>query len=154
MIVVSDTSAITSLLQTGRLDLLEKLFRQILIPEAVRNELLKTHSSLPSYLRCEPVQDLAYVQSLLLEIDLGEAEAIVLAKERSADVLLMDEIAGRRVAAREGLRFIGLMAVLVQAKQNSLIQSVRDLTAELERVADFRVSERIKTLAFQQAGEL
>jgi predicted nucleic acid-binding protein len=154
MIVVSDTSAITSLLQIGRLELLEKLFQEILIPEAVRHELSKKHPMLPSYLRCERVKDEADVKRLLQEIDLGEAEAIVLAKEFHADILLMDEIAGRRVAERENLQFIGLIGVLVQAKQKNLIQSVRDLTAELERVADLRVSAEIKSRAFRQAHEL
>ena len=153
MIVVSDTSIITALLQIGQLDLLEKLFRQVLIPEAVRDELSKKHPSLPAYLHCEPVKDSAEVQRLLAEIDLGEAEAIVLAKEFHADVLLIDEVKGRRVAEREGLRFIGLMAVLVQAKQKALVPSVRVLTAELERVADFRVSAVIKSAAFKKAGE-
>ena len=154
MIVVSDTSAITGLLQIGRLDLLEKLFHQILIPEAVRGELSKSHPFLPAYLRCEPVRNSAAVKQLLAEIDLGEAEAIVLAKERHADILLIDELKGRRVAEREGLRFVGLMGVLIQAKQEHFIKSVRDLTAELERVADFRVSEKIKSAAFRKAGEL
>jgi predicted nucleic acid-binding protein len=154
MIVVSDTSAITALLQVSQIDLLEKLFHEILIPEAVRDELLKNHSSLPSYLHFEQVRNLAEVKRLLVEIDPGEAEAIVLAKERHADILLIDELKGRRVAEREGLRFVGLMGVLVQAKQNHFIISVRELTAELERVAGFRVSEKIKSAAFRKADEL
>ena len=154
MIVISDTSAITALLQIGHADLLAQLFHEILIPEAVRDELLKNHSSLPLYLRCEPVRNLAEVKRLLAEIDPGEAEAIAMAKERHADILLMDELKGRRVAEREGLRFVGLMGVLIQAKQQHFIKSVRDLTAELERVADFRVSEKIKSAAFRKAGEL
>jgi hypothetical protein len=153
MIVISDTSAITALLQIGQIDLLEKLFHEILIPEAVRDELLKNHSSLPVYLRCERVKNRAEVNRLLAEIDLGEAEAIALAKERHADILLIDELKGRRVAEREGLRFVGLMGVLVQAKQKHFIKSVRDLTAELERVADFRVSHKIKSAAYQRADE-
>lgn len=154
MIVVSDTSAITALLQIGQAGLLEKLYHQILIPEAVRDELLKNHPVLPLFLHCAPVANVAEVKRLLAEIDLGEAEAIVLAKETHADFLLIDELAGRRVAQREGLRFIGLMGVLVQAKQKHFIKSVRELTAELERVADFHLSEEIKSIAYRKAGEL
>jgi uncharacterized protein len=154
MIVVSDTSAITALLQIGQAGLLEKLYYQILIPEAVRDELLKNHLSLPAFLQYTKVVNFAEVQRLLVEIDLGEAEAIVLAKETHADLLLIDELAGRRVARREGLRFVGLMGVLVQAKQKQFIKSVRELTTKLELVADFHLSEEIKSIAFRKAGEL
>lgn len=153
MIVVSDTSAITALLQIGRVALLQELYREVLIPEAVRNELQQTHPVLPSFLRCERVSNSAEVQRLLIEIDVGEAEAIMLAKERGADVLLMDDLEGRRVAQREGVPFIGLLGVLVQAKQMGHVASVRELTAELERVADFHLSAEVKELAFRRAGE-
>ena len=90
VIVVSDTSAITALLQIGRGVLLQELYHEVLIPEAVRDELLPAHPSLPPFLRCDRVADESEVQRLCVELDLGEAEAIVLAKERRADVLLMD----------------------------------------------------------------
>jgi uncharacterized protein len=154
MIVVSDTSAITALLQIGRADLLKELYRHVLIPEAVRDELLETHRSLPPFLHCEPVTNFSDVERLLAEIDLGEAEAIILAKERHAHALLIDELDGRRVAQREGVPFIGLLGVLVQAKQKGFIKSVRDLTGELEQVADFHLSEEIKSIAYRKAGEL
>jgi uncharacterized protein len=152
MIVVSDTSAITALLQTGRAGLLEALYKQILIPEAVRAELLKTHSSLPVFVRMEQVGNRTEVRRLLMEVDLGEAEAILLAKEHHA-LLLIDELDGRRVARREGVPFIGLLGVLVQAKQQGLIPSVRQLATEIERVAGFRLSEEIKAVAYRKAGE-
>lgn len=154
MIVVSDTSAITALLQIGRAELLEKLYRKILIPEAVRAELLQSHSVLPVFLHCEPVVNLQAVQNLLREIEQGEAEAIVLAQEQHADVLLIDELAGRHVAHREGIPYIGLLGVLVQAKQHHLITSVRETTQQLETVAGFHLSEEIKSVALRKAGEL
>jgi len=153
MIVVSDTSAITALLQVGRVELLQKLYGEVLIPEAVRDELIQTHPSLPLFLRCEHVQNRAEVERFFAELDLGEAEAIALAKERKADALLMDEAEGRRVALREGVAFIGLLGVLVQAKQMGHVASVRGLTAELEKVADFRLSAVVKKIAFEKAGE-
>jgi predicted nucleic acid-binding protein len=154
MIVVSDTSAITALLQIGRSELLKELYREVLIPNAVRQELVQAHPQLPVFLRCEQVLDNAKVQRLLIELDLGEAEAIVLAKERRANVLLMDEIEGRRVALREGVPFIGLLGVVVQAKQMGHIHSVRQLTQELEAIANFHLSPEIKAVAFQKAGEM
>src|SRR5437762_3414865 len=103
MIVVSDTTAITSLLQIGRVELLALVYNEVFIPEAVRVELLAEHPQIPSIFRCRSVSDVVSVERLLTELDLGEAEAIVLAKELKADDLLIDEAEGRRVAAREGV---------------------------------------------------
>ena len=153
MIVVSDTSAISALLQVKHESLQEELYGDVVIPEAVRNELLRTHPVLPAFLRSLKVHNLSEVQRLNTEVDLGEAEAITLAKECRADLLLIDDLAGRSVALREGVPIIGLLGVLVLAKQAGHIPSVRKLVAELQAVADFRISEEIKTLAFRKAGE-
>jgi len=153
MIVVSDTTAITSLLQVGQCDLLARLYGVVLIPQAVHQELLVAHLVLPDFLCVEPAHNRAEVQRLQSELDLGEAEAIVLAKEKTADLLLMDEAEGRRVALREGVSIIGLLGVLVQAKRSGLILSVRELTAKLEDIADFRVADEVKAMVFRKAGE-
>jgi len=154
MIVVSDTSAITALLQVQQEALLKELYGEVIIPETVERELLQTHPRLPPFLRSVKVLNLAEVQRLGAELDLGEAEAIALAKERRADLLLMDELEGRRVALREGVPFIGLLGVLVQAKQTGHIASVRKLIADLEAVANFRLSDEVKAVAFRKAGEI
>ena len=153
MIVVSDTTSITSLLQVGQCELLARLYGEVLIPQAVHRELLPTHPVLPDFLRVEPARNRADVQRLQSELDLGEAEAIVLAREMAADLLLMDEADGRRVALREGVSIIGLLGVLVQAKRSALIGSVRELTAKLEDIADFRVAAEVKEIIFRNAGE-
>ena len=154
MIVVSDTSAITSLLQIGRVELLALLYDKVFIPEAVREELFQEHATIPAFINCQAVADVGAVERLLMELDLGEAEAIVLAKELKAQDLLMDESDGRKVAEREGIHAIGLLGVLVQAKGRGLIPSVREVTDELESKAGFRVSEAVKEIIFRAAGEL
>ena len=153
MIVVSDTTAITSLLQIGQCELLARLYHEVIIPQAVRDELLAMHPTLPAFLRVGIVRQRAEVQRLQADIDLGEAEAIVLAKETAAELLLMDENEGRRVAVREGLRIVGLLGVLVQAKRMGMIPSVRELTTKLETVAGFRVGDDVKQIIFRSAGE-
>ena len=57
MIVVSDTSPLTALLTVGQVDLLKRLFAEVIIPEAVRNELLKSHPTLPAWLRFQSLRD-------------------------------------------------------------------------------------------------
>ncbi len=153
MIVVSDTSAITSLLHIGRAGLLQELYHAVLIPTAVQAELLRTHQQLPAYLEVKSAANRTLVARLEAELDLGEAEAIVLAKETNADLLLIDEKLGRQVALREGLRITGLIGLVIEAKRQKLITSVQELLAQLEAEAGFRLSDSVKTEAFRQAGE-
>jgi predicted nucleic acid-binding protein len=154
MIVVNDTSAITSLLQIGQEALLHKLYGEVLIPETVQEELLEAHTALPVFVCPARVLNLEEVHRLSIELDLGEAEAIALAKERHADVLLLDEAEGRRVALRERVPIIGLLGVLIQAKQTGHIPSARKLVTERETVAAFRLSEEVKAEAFRKAEEI
>lgn len=153
MIVVSDTTAISALIQVGQIELLQQLYGEIFIPEAVRDELVRSHSNLPPFLQIGRVANQADVRRLERELDVGEAEAIVLAKELRADLLLVDEKVGRSVAQREGIPIIGVMGVLVVGKHRGLIPSVRQIVLALESKAGFRVSPRVKQLVFAQAGE-
>ncbi|HEX5219762.1 MAG TPA: DUF3368 domain-containing protein [Verrucomicrobiae bacterium] len=153
MIVVSDTSAITSLIQIGRATLLQQLYGQVLIPSAVHVELLRTHPQIPAFLEVKSAANRALVKQLTAELDPGEAEAIVLAKETNADLLLIDEKLGRQIALREGLHITGLIGLAVDAKHRKIISSVRELVARLETEAGFRVSENVKAEAFRLAGE-
>lgn len=153
MIVVSDTSVLTSLIHIGRLTVLQALFGRVLIPHAVHRELMRSHRNLPSFLEAREVSGREMMTRLESELDLGEAEAIVLAKEAHADLLLIDEKLGRQVAEREGVPITGLMGVLVEAKHQKLIRSVREIVGLLEDRAGFRVSEAVKEEAFIAAGE-
>jgi predicted nucleic acid-binding protein len=153
MIVVSDTSIITSLLQVGEISLLQRLYGEVLMPEAVHRELLRAHNEVPTFLQVGRAANRQRVAQLEAELDLGEAEAIVLAKEIHADLLLIDEKLGRVVALREGLRIAGLVGLLVEAKGLGLIDSVREMVKRLEAEAGFRVSASVKAEAFRIAGE-
>jgi predicted nucleic acid-binding protein len=144
VIVVSDTTAVTSLLKIDRVALLQKLFEQVLIPEAVRDELLKYHSELPGFLEVQAANDRAAVNSLRNEIDAGEAEAIILAEEIGADALLIDDKQGRAIAESRGLNCLGLAGALVMAKQNELIPSLGDLIETLQTKANFYLEPALK----------
>ena len=153
MIVVSDTSVITSLIQIGRAGFLQELYHQVLIPTAVHAELRRTHATIPPFLEVRPALNRTLVQKLASELDLGEAEAIVLAKETHAEILLIDEKLGRQVALREGLHITGIIGLAVEAKHQKIISSVRELVTQLEIEAGFRLSDAVKTEAFRLAGE-
>lgn len=108
MIVVSDTTPILSLLKAGCLGLLEKLYRNVLIPKAVYRKLTEN----PAYLEeaefikatkffcvveVENIKSVNVLRSVT-GLDAGESEALIVYDERNADLLLMDEHKGRRIA--------------------------------------------------------
>lgn len=164
MIVVSDTSPITNLAAIGQLDLLEKLYTSIIIPQAVYNEMVAVGKVVPgawevqtfSWIQIQAVtnaQSVVDIQTSQDNIDLGEAEAIVLSLELNADLVLMDERRGRAVAIDYGLKVTGLLGVLVQAKRNGLIADVKPLMDRLIEQVDFRVGSQLYETVLQASGE-
>lgn len=161
MIVISDTSAIVNLAVVGRLEILRELFGKVLIPQAVRREAAMAN---PAVLRQTNLLNLAWIETAAItnrpllaaiqpQLDAGEAEAVVLAVETKADLLLMDERRGRRIATDLGLRVIGLLGVLVEAKHRKLLPSVKPLLDDLVARAGFWVSQSLYERTLQAAGE-
>lgn len=157
MIVVSDTSPLSYLHQVGRLHVLSELYGEVIIPPAVEKELRtaeEIHAGLDwSLLRVISPKDRGKVDALLADLDLGETEAIVLAQELEADLLLIDEASGREVARRFGLRRTGLLGVLLEAKRNGIVPS---LNGELERLlkeTTFRLHPAVRSEVLRLAGE-
>jgi predicted nucleic acid-binding protein len=144
VIIVSDTSAITSLIQINQVHLLRRLYERVLIPVAVEKELRREHSELPAFLEVVSVNDAVLTRRFSDQLDAGESEAIAIMLEGHGDLLLIDERKGRKIAQREGIRVIGLLGVLVAARQIGLIDSLRDTIVELEQVAGFRISKELK----------
>ena len=145
MIVVSDTSPVLNLARIGRLGLLPLLYERVLIPSAVFEELTASKSDLPPAidLGSEPwlivasANDRQRVQELRGDLDPGEAEAIVLAIEHRADLLLVDERRARRTAIAAGLTVTGLLGVVARAKRAGLIDLAKPVLDELIQIARF-----------------
>jgi predicted nucleic acid-binding protein len=93
------------------------------------------------------------VLALRQELDAGEAEAIVLALESSAEILLMDERLGRESAQHLGLRCVGVIGVLVKAKSKSLITTIQPYLDLLRAQAGFRISESLYRRVLTDANE-
>lgn len=153
MIVVSDTTAVSNLLTVGRADLLISLFGRVLIPPAVWSELSLFHSDLPEWLEVVTVNDESRIHTYQQEVHTGEAEAIALACEMQPDWLLIDDSDGRKLAKREGVPVLGLMGVLLLAKQRSILPEIRPTLDQLITQAGFYVSQRLRTEVLKLAGE-
>lgn len=161
MIVVSNTSPITNLAAIDHLPLLQQLYETIVIPQAVYNEMTGVSKLVAGSVE---VQTLAWIQTqhlandtlviaLQLELDQGEAEAIALAVDLKADLLLLDERRGRKVASRFGLKFIGILGVLIEAKHKGVISAVKPVLDKLILTAGFWVTEPLYTRVLQTVGE-
>jgi predicted nucleic acid-binding protein len=119
----------------------------------VRDELLAFHKVIPTFLEVLKVRNVESVRELLHDLDLGEAEAIVLAHETGPDYLLIDDLAARSFAIAKGLPVIGLLGVLVKAKRSGLIVSLEQTIIDLERRAGFRISPHVRIEVLAAGGE-
>jgi uncharacterized protein len=159
MIVVSDTSPILSLALIGRLELLRDLYGMLLIPAAVRSEISATGQggarevAQADWIVTRPAEHDVVLKLLLREVDRGEAEAIGLALQSGADVLLVDERKARHLAAYLELGVAGLLDVLQEAKRRQLITSVKPVLDELIVRAHFRLSHKLYQRTLFTAGE-
>ncbi|MBF2047523.1 MAG: DUF3368 domain-containing protein [Elainella sp. C42_A2020_010] len=151
MIVVSDTSALSNLALVGHLWLLEALYQTVIIPNVVASELAAaSNPTIPAILQLNWIQTQLLTNSKLADqlqqergLDAGEANAIALAFELQADDLLIDERLGRQEAIRLGLSIIGILGILLVAKQRSLIPQVQPVMDVLINQAGFRVSPQL-----------
>lgn len=153
MIVVADTSAISNLMAIGKEAILRELFGQVLVPPAVERELLDWHRDLPTFVLVEQPDDLEAISSLSLTLDPGESEAIALAVQFHADLLLIDERKGRSAANGLGLRTTGLLGVLLEAKAVGLLDKLAPILDELIATAEFHVSAKVAEEFLRLAGE-
>ncbi len=161
MIVVSNTSPITNLALIDRLDLLPQLYETLTIPDAVWHELVVKGAHLPSaqqiasasWLSVRPVTNQALVLSLRQDLDAGEAEAIALAMEMDADLLLIDERIGRESAQHLGVTYMGLIGILIQARQRGLLSHLRPVIDALRVQAGFWISDALVHRVLSDMGE-
>jgi len=160
VIVVSDATPLIGLTKLGRLELLKELFGMLRIPGSVYAEVVTDARGRPGALEISraawivtqaPV-DRTKVDYLRADLDAGEAEALVLAEEISANWILLDVPKARFAADLLGFRYIGTVGLLLLAKRMGKVELVRPLLDKL-REEKFHVSERVYQLTLEQAGE-
>lgn len=146
-VIVSDSTCLIGLERIQRLELLPQLFDHVFVPPAVAEEFGRAFP----WLRVRTPADKDYVAALKLQLDDGEAEAIALAKELNC-VVILDDLAARRAAKRQNVRFVGLLCLLLHAKQAGKLQAIRPAIESL-RAAQFFVSDALAAEALRLAGE-
>ncbi|MBI2297990.1 MAG: DUF3368 domain-containing protein [Armatimonadetes bacterium] len=163
MRVVSDTSPLLNLAIVDLLDLLPAIYEAVYVPEAVVAELrldsgLLGTDRLLAALGSEWLQVVAVAESSVSsavrgQVDAGEAEAILLALQLGLADLLVDERAGRRLAAQLGLYPMGLLGLLLTAKERRLIERVEPAIDALREQAGFFVADSLREQVLRLARE-
>lgn len=161
-IVVADAGPLIGISRVGRLPLLRDLYGTLLIPEQVREE-LRLSSNKPGshavleamqdrWICCVPICDVNQAFRLGRFIDAGEAEAIQLAIEQQAELLLIDDRRGRKAAQKRGVPIIGTGGMLVVAKKAGLLDNIAPVIAALTQ-AGYRLSPLLSEHILKLAGE-
>jgi predicted nucleic acid-binding protein len=155
MIVVSNTTPINYLLLIGEIDVLPALYGRLLIPEAVERELGHPGAAgiVGDWIR-RPPKWLDIASSGAFEVmprlDLGESEAIALALERRADLILLDDLVARRAAQGSRLAHTGTLGILGTAAERGLLR-LRPALERLQRTS-FQASPALYRTILERAS--
>jgi len=147
-VCLPDTSCLIHLERIGRLDLLHSLYDDIRIPPAVQDE----YGGVPEGMQVVSVSSTALAQLLHRTVDAGEAELIALATETNTAHVILDDRAARREADDLGLTVIGTVGLVLRAKRDGHIPTVRPLLDAL-RGSGFWLSDALYERALDRAGE-
>ncbi len=156
MIVVADTSPINYLLLIDQINLLPRLFQQIIIPDVVRDEMLDPSAppTLQQWIANPPpwlvVQAVSVTDETLNALDPGEQAAIALAQTLPADLLIIDERLGRRIARDQRIPIIGTLGILDDAARQGLVDLSEAIS--LLQQTNFRISRRIIQTLLENRG--
>jgi predicted nucleic acid-binding protein len=158
-IVVVNSTPIISLSTVQQLDLLRHLYGEVVIPAAVRSEVL---AGGPRKVGANELAERPWMKAfslrdpgranLLSDLDRGEAEVIALAQELQAGLVIIDERLARRHAERLGLSLTGTMGVLLKAKEAGLIDRLEPLIRKI-RAAGIRLGNELVRRVLELAGE-
>lgn len=145
---VSDSACLIAMDRIGRLELLQKSFKRVLIPPSVQREFGRTID----WLSVLQIKNNAVVAALKTQIGEGESEAIALAMEIEGSIIILDDKKARRIAKQLGLNVIGTIGLLLRAKKKLLISEIKPLLGELQ-TAGFRISSELYQEALKQGKE-
>lgn len=122
MIVVSNASPVIFLSKLGVLDLLAQCFDEIHIPVAVKSEIGDV--ALPEFIQITAISEFGqhYVSGAIGALHAGELEAIRLAEEIGADLVILDDLRARQKAKTQNQKVIGTLGILKLAQEKGLLE--------------------------------
>lgn len=147
--IVSDTSCFILLDNINEFDLLQKLYGQVITTNEVAKEFGKI---LPDWIVIKEPKEKQYQQVLELQLDKGEASAITLALDITNPILILDDYKARKAAERLGFEITGTLGVIIKAKMEGHISSVKLILEKIKKT-NFRVTPKLEQQVILEAGE-
>ena len=147
--IISDTSCLIILTNIGELELLHKVYGQIVTTLDIATEYGEI---LPEWVEIATVKDKYRQQLLEMQIDRGESSAIALALETPDSTIILDDYKARKIAEQLGIIFTGTIGVIIKAKLNGIIPSIKPLLEKIKQT-NFRLSADIELQALKEANE-
>lgn len=147
--IISDTSCFIILSNIGELELLHKVYGQVVTTLDIATEF---GEPLPEWVEIATVADKYKQQLLEMQIDKGEASALALALETPNSTVILDDYKARKIAERLGIIFTGTIGVIIKAKLKGIIPSIKPLLVKMKQ-NDFRLSSEIELQALKEANE-
>lgn len=138
-IIIADTTCLILLDKIGYLEILRDLFNQITITSIVAKEFQKP---IPSWILIEDPTPTSQFRSLKLIVDEGEASSIALALEKTDLLLIIDDLAGRKLATYFNISLTGTLGVLKMAKNKGIIDDLVLIISEIQKT-NFRISDKL-----------
>ena len=157
--IIVNTSPIFYLHRLGLLEMLNKLYGDITIPEAVRNELEKGYvqgEDVPQLENYPWIQimnvDMPEYLSLIVDLGLGESEVLAIATNHPSALVILDDKLARRIAEMREFRLTGTAGVLLRAKEKGLIPALKPVIEKLLSL-NFRLKPDLVNAILELAGE-
>lgn len=139
MKIVCNSSVLIALENANSLSILKDLYREVIIPPSVKLEVFGRKQP-PSWIKCVELSQPLAAKVLRSNLEAGESEAICLYEEIRADLLIIDDLEGRKVAERLGAIISGTLGILTLAKERGIIKNVKPILKEIVK-AGFRISD-------------
>ena len=155
--VIVNSTPVIGLANIGKLDVLRQMYGTITIPQAVFDEIKSPSvqrqvNAKRDWIRVEQINDASQKQMYRAKLHAGEVEVMILAQEKKADLVILDDNAAKKTAKFLGLRVIGTLGILVLAKKRGYIKEVSPVLDALKRDGFF-VSDDLCDLVLRQADE-
>lgn len=155
--VIVNSTPVIGLANIGKLDVLRQMYGAITIPQAVFDEIKSPSvqrqvNANRDWIRVEQINDASQKQMYRAKLHAGEVEVMILAQEKKADLVILDDNAVKKTAKFLGLRVIGTLGILVLAKKRGYIKEVSPVLDALKRDGFF-ISDDLCDLVLRQADE-
>lgn len=158
--VIVNTTPLIALCHVGQLDLLKKMYGKILIPQAVYNELSEKKESICKkqvdnslgWIHVENIENQMAKSMFKTQLYDGEVEVMILAKEKNADIVIIDDANAKKYAKYLKLPVTGTLGVLISAKRQGYICELKSVIQEMIN-KNIYISEKFMELCLRQVDE-